>query len=995
MTYQFLSRIIPWSVFAIALITYCLTLEPTNSWWDCGEYISTAYKLQVGHPPGAPLFLLIANLFSQLAFGNVEKVALMVNFMSALCSASTVLFLFWTIKIVTLKIVNENSKNISLIAASIGSLSYAFSDSFWFSAVEGEVYAMSSLFTAVVFWAIIKWENEYSLNTKSDKWIIFIFYLIGLSIGVHMLSLLVIPSIVLIYYFKKYKFSTSGFIFANFCGVILLAVIYNLIIPQFVNLAGKLEIFFVNELSLPFNSGTIFFFLLIITSIVFGLIKTKKYNYYTANTAILACTFLLIGYMSFFTLIIRSNANTPIDENSPEDAVSLLSYLNREQYGSNPLLFGHFFNTEVVDYADGKAVYVKDENSGKYIISDDRKKSVPVYENATSGLFPRMWSKDDRHISAYKEWAKIKNVNKKPTAIQNIRYFINYQINHMYIRYFMWNFVGKQNDKQGHGELSNGNWISGINFLDNARLGPQDNIPNHLKNNAGRNNFYFLPLILGLLGFFHLYKKNPKDTWSIFLLFFFTGIAIVIELNQTPFQPRERDYAYVGSFYAFSIWIGLGSIFIYEIINKLTNNIRTSTIISCLLFTVPFMMAIEGWDDHDRSNRYTATEFAKNYLKSCEPNAILFTMGDNDTFPLWYVQEVEGYRTDVRIVNLSLLNTDWYIDQMKRDAYDGKAVPFSLSRNQYKQGTRDVAIFIDKGASEKRLELGQFNKWIKSDRKETKINIGKDYDFYYTKKIRIPVNKSNINDLESDLVADYIDIDLNTNQLEKKDIMILDLIEKNDWERPIYFAITIGSSGRSFLYLNDHFRLDGMVYKLMPYRYKNLNSDELGGIDTQILFPILMEEYKWGNLNQDIYLDETNLRMTMNFRNNFSRLANELINENEFEKAKEVLDYSMKIMPGDKIPLNYFIHPIIECYYKINSNETANELITELYKIYSSELQYYFSFPENKIQGVSMEILKNLQFYNQMIEICSENNHPDTNRFKQNFEDFYRQYLIL
>ncbi len=989
-----IENISAWLVFIVALTTYCLTMEPTNSWWDCGEYIATAYKLQVGHPPGAPLFLLIANLFSQLALGDTSKVALMVNFMSALCSAGTIIFLFWTIQRIAKKITNKQENAIATLSAAIGSLVYTFSDSFWFSAVEGEVYAMSSLFTAVVFWAIIRWESEVDTNQKANKWLVFIAYLIGLSIGVHMLSLLVIPAIVLIYYFKNYSFNFKGFILANICAVILLGLIYNLIIPQFVNLAGKFEIFFINNLSLPFNSGTIFFFLITIGGIVYSLILSFRHKYFNLNTSILAFTFLLLGYMSFFTLVIRSNANTPIDENSPEDAVSLLSYLNREQYGTTPLLYGQYYNTEVINYKDGNPVYVKDIKKGKYVVSDDRKQSVPLYDDEKSGIFPRMWSRDERHISAYQEWAGINNIKQKPKFTENLKFFLLYQINHMYFRYFMWNFAGKQNDKQGHGELNNGNWLSGINFIDDTRLGPQKSLPDHLEKNAGRNKFYFLPLILGLIGLFFHYQKNPKDTWAVFLLFFFTGLAIVIELNQTPFQPRERDYAYVGSFYAFTIWIGLGTIQVYYFLKKLVSNKTISLLVSVTLLFIPTLMAAEGWDDHDRSNRYTAREFAKNYLKSCEPNAILFTMGDNDTFPLWYIQEVEGYRTDVRIVNLSLLNTDWYIDQMKRDAYDGKGLPFSLNRNQYKQGTRDVAIFIDKGASDRRLNLKDFNKWIKSDRQETKINIGKDYDFYYTKKIRIPVNKNNITDLHRDSVLDFLDIELKTSQLEKKDIMILDLIEQNNWERPIYFAITIGSSGRSFLYLNDFFRLDGMVYKLMPKNYTN-ESSEMGGIDSSILYPILMKDYKWGNLNEDIYLDETNIRMTMNFRNNFSRLAQKLIKEKEYIKAKKVLDYCMTIMPGEKVALNYFVHPIIKSYYNINETESANKIIDLLHTTYTSELQYYLTFPENKIIGVSMEILRNLQFYNELVEIASKNNHPKALDMKQEFEQFYRSYLVL
>ena len=986
-------------VFTIALITYTLSVEPTNSWWDCGEYIATAYKLQVGHPPGAPLFLLVANLFSQFAFGDVTKVALMINWMSVLCSALTILLLFLTTKSIIKKIIKDDTFIITL-APAVGALVYTFSDSFWFSAVEGEVYAMSSFFTALVFWAIIRWSEEVDVNPKANKWLIFIAYLIGLSIGVHLLSLLVIPAIVLIYYFKKYNFSTKGFIIANIVGVALLGFIYEFIIPQFVNIAGKLEIFFVNQLSLPFNSGTIFFFLLTIITLIISLVLSKKHQYYNLNTSILAFTFLLIGYMSFFTLIIRSNANTPIDENSPEDAVSLLSYLNREQYGSTPLLYGQYFNAETENYIDGTPVFVKDIKANKYVISDDRKNSVPVYEKEKSGFFPRMWSRDQRHIEAYQEWANLKNLKKKPSFIENLKFFFSYQINHMYFRYFMWNFSGRQSDIQGHGELNKGNWLSGINFIDEMRLGPQKNIPKHLKQNPGRNTYYFLPFILGLIGLLFHYQKSPEDTWAIILLFFFTGIAIVLELNQTPFQPRERDYAYAGSFYAFSIWIGIGVLALYNQLKQYIHNANIVNIITSITLFIPLLMLCEGWDDHNRSNRYTAREFAKNYLKSCDKDAILFTMGDNDTFPLWYVQEVEGYRTDVRIVNLSLLNTDWYIDQMKRDAYEGKGVPFSLTRDKYKQGTRDVAIFIDKGV-DKRLDLDDFNRWIHSDRSETKINFGKDYDYFYTQKISIPVNKDNVikhnlvHEKDVHLILDSLNLDLNTSQLEKKDIMILDLIQTNNWERPIYFAITIGSSGRSFLYLDKYFQLDGMVYKFVPIKNSIANKDNIGRVNTDVLYSMLMEKYEWGNLNKDIYLDETNIRMTMNFRNNFSRLAEQLITEKKYEQAEEVLDYCMELMPGDKVPLNYFIHPIIESYYDIETSNRGELLVSTLYEIYKSELNYFFTFPASKIDGVQFEILKNLQFYNDLIQIALENKHPEKDVMQQDFQKFYQSFLTL
>ena len=1196
-------------VFIIALWTYTSTMEPTNSWWDCGEYIATAYKLQVGHPPGAPLFLLIANLFSHLSFGDVTKVALMINFMSALCSAATIWLLFSTIKHLACKFLKTEDHFIAVLGAMIGSLAYTFSDSFWFSAVEGEVYALSSFFTALVFWSIVKWSNSIDKNKKADKWLLFIAFLIGLSIGVHMLSLLVIPAIISIFYFKKFApqnkenrpvkiisylmYYGPGFIIANLFGVMLLGLIYRIIIPQFVNFAGKFELFFVNTAGLPFNSGIIIFFLLVILFIVSGLFFTRisqftlriissfinylltNYSFYTTiestikyidqkshripyyfNLSILAFTFLLIGYMSFFTLIIRSNANTPIDENNPEDAVSLLSYLNREQYGSAPLWHGQFFSSSF-EYdnrgcrisKDGNPVYVKDEKTNKYIISDDRKNSIPTYNQTTTGVFPRMWSSG--HTEAYAKWANLDlsqdrygNIlvsgNKKPSFFQNLRFFFSYQIKHMYNRYFMWNFAGKQNDTQSHGEINNGNWLSGINFIDEFRLGPQKKLPDHLKNNKGRNTFYFLPLLLGLLGvLFHLTRK-PGDAWAVFLLFFFTGLAIVIELNQTPFQPRERDYAYVGSFYAFAIWIGMGSIGIYYIVSgliiDLNKNLKKSSrkliqipglITMLLTLFIPFLMAFEGWDDHDRSDRYTAREFAKNYLKSCEPNAILFTMGDNDTFPLWYVQEVEGFRTDVRIINLSLLNTDWYIDQMKRDAYDGKAVPFSLEKDKYKQGTRDVALFYDGISNQINQEeakllkvydyfrdgkiskevydsvefsltqklnhlqekqknihiISNVNEWIASDDKKTLVPDQCDSEKLYngipTYNISIPVDTNKYRNLyPKDTLFNLLDtirieIPKKTRYLEKKDLMILDLIEANNWDRPIYFAITIGSSGKSFLYLDKYFRLDGMVYKLMPVDFSNAGGElgDIGGVTTDILYPILMEEYEWGNLNGNIYLDETNRRMTMNFRNNFSRLAQQLLDDADkrklenkhtdtniaYKKAEKVLDRSMELMPKEKVPLNYFMHPMIDSYYKIassikpdlkqnklldsltiklfeqhnkkktdndplydlsqdnyqleilskiinpqikSSQKKADQLTLDLYHMYKSELDYYFSFSKPETGNINQchvenEIFKNLQFYNQLNEIAQKNNHPESLKINSEFLNFYQKWMDI
>ena len=803
MDFRRLNNIVGWIAFTIAIITYYLTLEPTVSFWDCGEYISTAYKLEVGHPPGAPLFQLIGRFFSLFA-EDVSQVAFMINLMSALCSAFTILFLFWTItsfgKKIALKSGELTQSNIVAVLGSglVGALAYTFSDSFWFSAVEGEVYAMSSLFTALTFWSILKWEAE-SKSKYAGRWIIFIAYLLGLSVGVHLLNLLAIPAVVFIYYFKKYEFSKEGFIKTFLVAVLLTGGIQAIIIPGIVSLAGKFELFFVNTIGLPFHFGTIIYFTLMIVGIIIGLKYCKKNNKHIWATAIMSFTVLLIGYSTFFALVIRSNANTPIDENNPEEAVSLLAYLNREQYGDWPILHGQYYNAQVVDFEDGNPVYKKDEEAGKYVITDQRKKSKYVYDEKFTGLLPRMWSSQGHHANEYKKWSGQKNTKKAPTFSENIKYLFSYQIGHMYMRYFMWNFAGRQNDIQGHGEINKGNWISGIPFIDNARLGPQENLPTTMANNKGRNTYYLLPLLLGLLGMFFHFSRNNKDAFVVLLLFLFTGLAIVAYLNQYPLQPRERDYAYVGSFYAFAVWIGIGVMAVFDFIGKYASkNISAFGATFICLLLVPTIMAKENWDDHDRSNRYTARDVAANYLNSCAPNAIIFTNGDNDTFPLWYAQEVEGIRTDIRVVNLSLFNTDWYIDQMKRAAYDAAPIPSSLGWDKYKQGTRDYLPIYDRDIGH--VELNDVISFIADDSQKSKIptSRGKS-DYCPTNKLKLTVDKQEILALgivdssKADKIVDEVKWKIKGQGFAKNQLMVLDILANFAWERPIYFAITVGN----------------------------------------------------------------------------------------------------------------------------------------------------------------------------------------------------------
>ncbi|RLD79888.1 MAG: DUF2723 domain-containing protein, partial [Bacteroidetes bacterium] len=651
--YTKLNRLLGWLVFLIATLVYFLTLEPTASWWDCGEYIATAYKLQVGHPPGAPLFQLLGRFFSLFAFGDTANVAMMVNVMSALSSSLTILFLFWTITMLGRKLIprdremSDASMYAILGSGLVGSLAFTFSDSFWFSAGEGEVYAMSSFFTAITFWAILRWERVAD-EKHSQRWIILIAFLVGLSIGVHMLNLLAIPAIAFVYYFKKYKPTTKGALLTLVVSMIVLSVIMYVIIPGIVSLSTAFELFFVNSLGLPFNSGTMVYFVLLFALIVIGNILTIRYKKVILNTIMLSFIFILIGYSSFFILIIRSNENTPINENCPDDAISLLSYLNREQYGTWPKLYGQYYTAPAVDYKDASPQYIRDKKAGKYVITNKREGTIPVYDKRFTTIFPRMWSaQKPEHKRMYNQYAgnaKTIQVNgesrKRPSFGDNLGFFFDYQLGHMYFRYFMWNFVGRQNDIEAQPGPKNGNWLSGVGFIDNTRLASQDDLPESMRNPA-HNKFYFLPLILGLIGLFFQLNTSKKDTLVVALLFFMTGIAIVLFLNQYPYQPRERDYAYTGSFYAFAIWIGLGVMGIYFWLKKYMgdNKLIPAGITLVALLFIPGIMAQQGWDDHNRSGKYAARDFGMNYLAGCDSNAVLITNGDNDTFPLWYVQE--------------------------------------------------------------------------------------------------------------------------------------------------------------------------------------------------------------------------------------------------------------------------------------------------------------------------------------------------------------------
>lgn len=1017
--YKKLNLYTGWIIFVIASTVYILTTEPTTSFWDCGEYIATACKLEVGHPPGAPLFQMVGRFFSLFAFGNTAMVAQMINIMSALSGGFTMMFLFWIItsfgrKAIPSKEGMSKANVYAIIGAGIvGSLAFTFTDSFWFSAVEGEVYAMSALFTAIVVWAILRWEQKAN-EKHANRWLILIAFLIGLSIGVHLLNLLAIPAITMIYYFKKYKPTPKHTFLVFVLSLVILAVIMYIIIPWIVKLAGNFELFFVNILGLPFSTGTIIYFILLIGAIVWGINYTHRKRKVVANTILLGLTFILIGYSSFFMLVIRSNANPPINENSPTNAISLLRYLNREQYGEWPLLYGRYFNAPVVDYTDKSPIYEKDEEKGKYVVIDERNNNGRVYDPRFTTLFPRMWSdQQSHHARYYKRWSKMEGepikveqgdgatkTIYKPTFMENLRFFLAYQVDHMYIRYFFWNFVGRQNDKQGHGGPVNGNWLSGIKFIDEARLGPQEDLPPSMQNKA-RNKFYFLPLILGIIGLTYHWKRNKKDALVVTLLFIMTGLAIVVYLNQYAPQPRERDYAYAASFMAFCIWIGIGVLQVYQWLRKTGKPVLSAilaTLVSLLL--VPVLMGAEGWDDHDRSERYTAKAIATNYLNSCAPNAIIFCNGDNDTFPLWYAQEVEGIRTDVRVVNLSLFISPWYIHQMKRQVYKSEPLPISLVYEDFHSGKMEYTFLIERGEGKEYYNLKRLFDLLNNNPEKLTLQMQDgEYKYFPTKHFRLPVDSARV--IENGTVLPKyagqitpVEWKIPGNGVTKNKLMMLDILAHNDWERPIYYAVTIGSS--SYINLENYFELHGFAYRLVPVKGKS-NDGYTGRVNTTTMYDNVMNKFKWGNMNDpDVYLDETNRRMIRNMRSNFGRLASALVDEGKLDSALRVCDTCIHAMPNESIPYDYFVLPIAETYYNAGAPEKGKEAAKILVDNYEKELAYYFSFgPEYKgNEEIDISRQQGLAIMRGISQVTRKNGHKKlADRADKLFSKYYRNYI--
>ncbi|MBJ6107989.1 DUF2723 domain-containing protein [Hymenobacter sp. BT523] len=956
-SFKSLNNLVGWLVFAIAAVTYLLTLEPTASFWDCGEFIACSYKLLVPHPPGAPTFLLLGRIMSLFSFGDVTKVAVLINALSGLSSAFTVLFLFWIITRMARKLVlreavgnsnlraeaiepNGYQRLLILSAGAVGALAFTFSDSFWFNAVEGEVYAMSALCTAAVVWLMLKWE-AHADEPDSDKWIVLIAYVIGLSIGVHLLNLLTLPALGFIYYYRRTANpSMKGGILVMVVSMIIVGSILVGIIPGLPTLAGSVEVFFVNTIGLPFNSGLFVFLMVFIGLIWFGFRLSYQRRSQLLNTAMLCFVFILIGYSSYLIVPIRSSFQPTINENDPEDVLSFVSYLKREQYGSRPLLYGPQFNAQPNGQEPGAPRYARDPKTGRY-------KELPpqpeyTYADEDKMLIPRIYSYEPDQIANYKKWVDIQD-GVKPTMGQNLGFLFRYQMGHMFWRYFMWNFVGRESDIQQAGVVTP--FSPGKSTLP-ARIGES---PAH-------NNFLALPLILGLIGLFFQSRRDSKDAWVTGLLFLMTGLAIVFYLNQPPREPRERDYTFTGATFAFSIWIGLGVLGLAELFGKVVkaDGLRAGLALVVGLL-VPGIMAAQGWDDHDRSNRYNSVDSAKNLLNSCAPNAILFTNGDNDTFPLWYAQEVEGVRTDVRVAVLSYLNTDWYIAQMKRRAYKSQPFPISMGPEAYAQGTNDMLPYAANPAVQS-VNLKEFIQLIASNNPLLQVQYqegGPSMNSFPTPNFYLPIDTVAVRklgiipkDRENQLVS-KMEWSMGKRAIEKKNLVILDMIASNNWQRPIYFSSTVAPS--DYMNLQPYFQLEGMAYRLLPLKDPNYDprSGDEGFVEKDLTYERLMKTFSYRGLqNPHIFYDENNLRFPANYRDKFARLSQAYLSAGNVAKAKEVADKCLELMPDNTIPYDYYSPQLVPALVAGGEKAKADQLLDAMTRRSEQMLAYYSTKPD-------------------------------------------------
>ena len=983
-----------WAAFAVASLVYILTMEPTASLWDCAEFIATSYKLEVGHPPGAPLFMMIARFFCIFAPG-AQNAALMVNLMSSLCGGLTVLFLFWSITHLGRKIyARGEAKEITkgqawtvIGAGLVGALAYCFTDTQWFSAVEGEVYSMSSMFTALVFWAMLQWENVAD-KPHSNRWLILIAYLMGLSIGVHILNLLCIPALVFIYYFKKYKVTNWGIVKALAVAGILLVVINYMIIPYTVRIGAGIDRMFVNGMGLPANLGFAIYAVLLFALCAWAVWWTHRKGMVLWNTVVLCLGVILIGYSSYASVVIRASANPPMNSNDPDNPYALYLLLNRDQYGNRPLLYGPAYSSPLIQHEPVTSYFLNSE--GKYV-EGETNSIKEVYPDEFKFFFPRMY--DNRKESAYKSWVDVKGRDMHfdgetinvPTAGENMKFFMSYQLNFMYWRYFLWNFVGRQNNLQGHGDITEGNWISGIKAVDKLYLGPQDKLPSEMAGNKARNTYYFLPFILGLIGLIYHLNRDRRDFLIVMMLFLLMGILLVIYFNTSPGEPRERDYVYAGSFYAFCIWIGLGVMCVRDWIARAAkkDSVAVAVAATAVCACVPVILVAQNWDDHDRSHRYVANDIGWNYLNAVLPNSIVINYGDNETFPLWYNQEVEGVRTDVRVMNTSYLMASWYIDQMRIKANESDPLPFSLPQSKY-LAEKNAQVFVQ-DIFKRPLPVMDVMDFIASEDPRTQLQAyGKSFDFIPTKQVVIPVNKENavasgiVRPEDAHLMADSLVLEIDKDYIMKNELMLLDLLANFDWKRPIYFTTLYPIVPFGLL---DYLQFDGYAYRLVPIKTP-INYYDPGRIDTEYLWDNLMEKFRFGNIKDErVYCDNfaiINFEAT-DSRKGFARLAERLLMEGDTLRAVQALDRCVEEIPFSQLPhsLNQS-YPVIEAYYMAGEWEKGDEILRDFSRVTKKYIDYFFQFEGEKLYLVIDKLCTRISDLYQLMNLADYHRRYET-----------------